>query len=254
MIDTHAHLNDPAFAGRLEAVVWRARSAGVAACVVPAYDPGSFAATEAVSAAWPGFALPAYGIHPWYAHRLAEAPPLERCLDRHPEAVAVGEIGLDFSPGLPPPDVQVDAFRRQLAVAEARGLPVLVHCRGAFERMYEILAARSGRSAVVLHSFSGGPGWLQRFLPLGVFVGFAGALTRPNARRYHQCAREVPPDRFLVETDAPAIGTASTPASEVEPAHAMEVLAALAAHRGESLADVAQAAERNARSVFHLKY
>ncbi len=252
MIDTHAHLNDPAFSGRLEAVVERARSAGVTACVVPAYDPESFPVTEQVSAAWPGFALPAYGIHPWYAHRFAAAPSLERCLDRHPEAVAVGEIGLDFSPGLPPPDVQVGVFLRQLVVAEERGLPALVHCRGAFEKMFEILAARPRRSAVVLHSFSGGPGWLQRFLPLGVFVGFAGALTRPNARRYHQCAREVSVDRFLVETDAPAIATASTPASEVEPAHAMEVLAALAAHRGECAAVVAQAAERNARLVFPL--
>lgn len=250
LIDTHAHLNDPAFAGRLEEVVERARKAGVAACVVPAYDPESFPRTRELAEALPGFVLPAFGIHPWWSHRLAEAPDLSEMLRAVPGAVAVGEIGLDFYPECPPPEVQLACFRRQLAVARDFNLPVLVHCRKAFDALHETLRPLRGTPAVVLHSFGGGPEWMARFLDLGAHIAFSGSVTRSNARKYHRCADRVPAERFLLETDAPSIATETTVASEVEPAHTAEVAAAVARLRGVPLEEVARHSTANALRLF----
>lgn len=250
LIDTHAHLNDPAFAERLEEVVERARQAGVAACVVPAYDPESFPRTRALAEALPGFVLPAFGIHPWWAHRFDEAPDLADTLRTVPGAVAVGEIGLDFYPECPSPEVQLACFRRQLNVAAEFGLPVLVHCRKAFDVLYETLKPRRGTPTVVLHSFGGGPEWMARFLDLGVFIAFSGSVTRTTARKYHRCAKRVSVDRFLLETDAPSIATETTVASEVEPAHTAEVAAAVARLRGMPTEEVARRSTASAIRLF----
>ncbi|MBP7867978.1 MAG: TatD family hydrolase [Acidobacteria bacterium] len=253
LVDTHAHLNDPAFAGRLEAVVERARQAGVTACVVPSYDPESFSRTRALAEAFPAVVLPAFGIHPWWAHRFHEAPDLAETLRAVPASVAVGEIGLDFYPDCPPPGAQLACFRRQLAVAAEFGLPALVHCRKAFDALYETLRTLRGTPPVVLHSFGGGPEWMARFLDLGVSIAFSGSVTRATARKYHRCAERVPADRLLLETDAPSIATETTVASDVEPAHTAEVAAAVARLRGVAVEDVARHATTNALRLFPAK-
>ena len=249
LIDTHCHLNDPAFAASLPAVLERAHAADVLGFIVPAYDQMSLVRTAEIAAQYPEEIYPAYGIHPWFIQDSVPFDDLAAYWDRK-ETVAVGEIGLDFSPECPPPAVQMSVLTRQLDMAADRDLPVLIHCRKAYEPLHRILFSYKGRVRGVLHSYSGGKDLLPRFLDLGFYIAFSGSVTRINARKYHQTAAVVPWDRLLIETDAPSISTASTVASEVEPRHAVEVAAKIAEIRGLSLAAVCKQTTANAKQLF----
>lgn len=251
LIDTHCHLNDPAFAETLPSVIARARQAGVAACIVPAYDRPSLGRTAELARHYPGYAFAAYGLHPWFVGQGLDAGELKAFLTR-PGTVAMGEIGLDFSPGCPPPGEQLAPFEQQLGLAAELAVPVLVHCRKAHEALYRALAAYQGRITGVLHSFSGGRDLALRFIDLGFCIGFSGSVTRANAKKYHATAAAVPLEALLVETDAPSIATHTTVASRVEPRHAQEVAAAIAQLRDLPVAEVAAATTANARRLFRL--
>lgn len=249
LIDTHCHLNDPVFAETLPAVLERARAAGVRACVVPAYDGPSLARTSQVASLYPGEILPAYGLHPWFVSSGADLMEVRNRLQGQ-DAVAVGEIGLDASDGCPPLDLQISFFRAQLDLAAALGLPVLIHCRKAYDALYACLLPYRGRLQGILHSYSGGKGQMPRFLELGFSIAFSGSVTRPNARRYAETAAAVPLDRFLLETDAPSIATATRRASEVEPCHIVEIANKIADLRCISLAGVCEQTWENACRLF----
>lgn len=251
LIDTHCHLNDPSFQGSLDDVLDRARRAGVTEFVVPAYDRASLPGTLKLARRYPGVVLPAFGVHPWYLEDGA-LDELGGYLDSK-ETVAVGEIGLDFAPGMAPVEVQERAFIAQLDMAAKRKLPVLIHCRKAHGRMLDILAGYRGRVAAVMHSFSGSAEVMERFLDLGCYISFSGSVTRERAKKYHRCARVVPPERLLLETDAPSIATQTTVASRVEPSHALEVAVKVAQLRGVSPEEVCRWSTQNARRVFGLE-
>jgi len=177
---------------------------------------------------------------------------LEGYLDSK-EAVAVGEIGLDLVPGMAPVEVQERAFVAQLDMAAQRRLPVLVHCRKAHGRMLDILGAYRGRVVAVMHSFSGSVEIMERFLDLGCYISFSGSVTRDSAKKYHRCARVVPPERLLLETDAPSIATQTTVASRVEPLHTVEIAVKVAQLRGVSVEEVCRWSTQNAGRVFELE-
>lgn len=251
LIDTHCHLNDPLFADSLDDVLDRARRAGVVQFVVPAYDRASLARTLDLARGYPGVVLPAFGLHPWYLEDGA-LDELGAYLDSR-ETVAVGEVGLDLAPGMVPLEVQERAFVSQLDMAAERGLPVLVHCRKAHERMLDILGEHRGKATAVLHSFSGSAEVMERFLNLGCYISFSGSVTRERAKKYHRCARLVPAERFLLETDAPSIATQTTVASLVEPVHTREVAEKVAELRSVSLEEVCRISTENARRLFGLE-
>ena len=248
LVDTHVHLTEEIFRGRVPEVLERARSAGVGAFVVPAYDEDSLDAVTQVSAAHDGV-VPAFGIHPWF---LKDPLPVDRLasLCREHGAVAVGEIGLDFARPCLPADVQERAFRRQLELAAGLGLPVIVHSRRAVDRVLAIVRELGSGLKGVMHSFPGGPDLALRFVDLGFFIGFSGSVTRKGARRYHHAARVVPLDRILVETDAPSIALEGIDAERVEPCHTVEVARAVAALRQVPFETVVEATTRNARALF----
>lgn len=249
LIDTHCHLNDPAFAESLPAVLDRAKAADVRIFIVPAYDEESLARTAALALKYPGEIFPAYGIHPWFIRNSVPWDDIAAYLDGK-GAFAVGEIGLDFSPECPAPEIQIPVFTRQLDLAADRGLPVLIHCRKAYDQLYRSLLPYKSRVRGILHSYSGGIDLLPRFLDLGFYLAFSGSVTRENARKYHRTAAAVPLDRMVLETDAPSIATASTVASEVEPCHTLEVAAKIAEIRGLSLAEVCTWTTENAKRLF----
>ncbi len=132
-----------------------------------------------------------------------------------------------------------------LDLAAALGLPVLLHCRKAYDALYACLLPYRGRLQGILHSYSGGKGQMPRFLELGFYIAFSGSVTRPNARRHAETAAAVPPDRFLLETDAPSIATATRKASEVEPCHIVEIANKVAELRRLSLAGVCEQSWEN---------
>jgi len=246
LTDTHCH---PDQIDAPDAALDRARRAGVAAFVAPAYDAASRTAVAALAAAHPDL-HPAYGLHPWVAHEPLALAELANLL-RRPGVAAVGEIGLDFKLDTFDRGLQIRIFRDQLALARELDLPVILHNRGAFEEMIDILAA-DGPQPGVVHAFSRGPELMRRFLDLGLHLGFGGAVTRPTARRPRRSAVLAPDERIVLETDAPSIGLEGVPAGESEPAHVVQVAEALAELRGETVADIARTTTRNARELFRL--
>ncbi|MBN2107978.1 MAG: TatD family hydrolase [Deltaproteobacteria bacterium] len=251
LIDTHCHLNDPSFAGRLPEVIARAREAGIGACIVPAYDRASLPRTAELARQYPHFIAPAYGLHPWFLGQGMDIDALRQYLVQ-PGTVAVGEVGLDFSPECPPPEAQLEPFGTQLDLAAELGLPVLIHCRKAHDELLKVLTRYKGKLRGVLHSFSGGRDMALRFIELGFHIAFSGSVTRTTAKKYHKTAAGIPLDFLLVETDAPSIATQATPASQVEPLHTAEVARAIAGLRGSTFEEIAQATTGNAGRLFNL--
>jgi TatD DNase family protein len=247
IIDTHCHPYLPPLDADPVAVLARARVAGVTAFVVPAYDPASWDAVAALASEHADV-FPAYGVHPWVADADFAMGELR---SRLRNAVAVGEIGLDFKIDAPDRDVQRRVFRVQLALAVELGLPVILHNRGAFEEMIEDLTA-AGPVRGVLHAFSRGPEMMRRFTALGLHLGFGGAITFPNAKNPRRSAELAPAERLLLETDAPSIGLQGIPSGESEPRNVRRVCYALAHLRGLNIAETAQLTSRNARALFRL--
>jgi TatD DNase family protein len=168
-----------------------------------------------------------------------------------PRARAVGEIGLDHFRNLSPPAAQSEAFERQLALAAARGLPVLVHHRDAHAAVTDALLAWSGRAGQpargVLHAFSGDAEMAARLTAAGYLVSFALPVAFRSAAGPRAAARELPTGTFLVETDAPYLG----PDREArnEPTTALRVVAELARLRGEAAEDLVAPMRRAYRSL-----
>jgi TatD DNase family protein len=247
VIDTHAHLdggtNDAA------ALVRRAREAGVTRIVAVGSGIESSRAALRLAHEHDGV-YAALGIHPHQAgsedaSRLAE---LRDLLD-DPDAVAVGETGLDFYRDYAPRDAQLELFERQLALAEELGKPIVVHTRAADEAVAHALERFGG--TVVLHCFSS-PGLLPVALERGFYVSFAGNVTFPKAADLRAAAAAVPADRLLAETDSPYLAPQPVRGRENEPANVVHTLVTLAEVRGEDPRALEAQIDSNATAAFGL--
>lgn len=249
VIDSHCHLADPAFGEDLEAVVSRAGTAGVerALCILSADEPDELARATAVRAAWPAIAFAA-GVHPHRAGTYADQPERAARVSATAiaavEAVAVGEIGLDYHYDHAPRPVQQAVFAAQAALAVERGLPVVIHTREAADDTFAILAGTAGVRGV-MHCFSGTPDEARRALDLGFYISLSGILTFPRAANLRELAVLVPEDRLLVETDAPYLAPVPHRGKRNEPAWVAETFAALAAVRGTEPERLAGQIRRN---------
>lgn len=249
LVDTHVHLTFEPLCDRLAAVLDRSREAGVTRWIVPAYACDSWGEIENLAATTPGV-RPALGLHPWVAHHPLDLAELRDRL-KDCSAAAVGEIGLDRKIEAPSLVVQERVFRDQVRVARELDLPLILHDRGAADRMIAILREEYGGEPVrgVLHAFSKGPELAARFLELGLHLGFGGAVTRPGARA-RRSAAAAPLERIVLETDAPGLGLEGVPAGRSEPRHVLQVCEALAETRGMVPDDVADVTSVNARTMF----
>jgi TatD DNase family protein len=244
MIDSHCHLAGPEFEADLPAVVERARAAGVTSALVilSAGDRAELRRAERVSDVWPDVRFSA-GIHPHQAGEhagdvdaglaLVDAALAER------RAVAIGEIGLDYHYDFSPRDVQQEVFRRQLRFARDRNLPIIIHTREATDDTFAILREESPGVPVVFHCFTGSIDMARMVLDIGAWVSFAGIVTFPKAGELREVAKQVPADRFLVETDAPYLAPVPHRGKRNEPAHVARVVEMLAEIRGVTAAEVA---------------
>jgi TatD DNase family protein len=248
LIETHCHLTFPPLADNLSAVSARAKARGVLKILVPSYDVASWA--PVARAAELKGVYPAFGVHPWVADQPLDIDALQKRLVDC-KAAAVGEIGLDFKTEVPRVR-QIAVLRQQLECAAALDLPVLLHVRGAFEEMLDILKCMSPRPAGVVHAFSRGPELARRFLDLGFHIAFGGAITRPGAVRARRAAVSVPAERLLLETDAPSIGLEGVRPEDTEPFHIADIAACAASLRGESFEDIARITTQNAERLFRL--
>ena len=247
LIDTHCHLNSPHFAGQVGEVLARAEEAGVVELIVPGWDRASSLQALALATVYPGVRA-AVGLHPWFVGNDSDLDWLPELLD-DARVTALGEIGIDGAIEGADPARQEAVFRTQLQWAAARQLPVLIHCRRGWERMLAAVRAIPGVRGV-LHAFSGSGEVLRDCLALGLYISFAGMVTRPNSLRARQAAQAVPPERLLLETDAPNMALQGIPSAQAEPAHLSHVLHCVATLRGEAPEALAQQVGENARRLF----
>jgi TatD DNase family protein len=263
VIDTHCHLDRPEFDADRDAVLARARAAGVSDVVVPAIGPEGWDRLAAWAGANPGvhFGL---GVHP---QLLPELDPrgddrllsdLDAALARG-GAIALGECGLDTATAEPsagpfpaPMDRQLALLRGQLALARGHGLPVILHCLRAHPALLALLEQEPLPRGGVLHSYSGGVDLVRPYAALGMAFSFAGPVTYERARKPLEAARAVPRDRLLLETDAPD-QTPRPHRGRNEPAYLPGIAAALAAALGLPVTELDALTTANARDVFALR-
>jgi len=258
MIDSHCHLAGEEFVADRDAVIARARAAGIerALVILAAEDDAEWERANEVARAWTAVRF-AVGVHPhqarvFTADAAAAAAAVAARLDASTLAVAVGEIGLDYHYDFSPREVQQAVFRAQLALARSRRLPVVIHTREAEADTLRLIveAQADGPLAGVFHCFTGGPEAAERALATGFFLSFAGILTFPRAVELREAVRRVPLDRLLVETDAPYLAPVPHRGTRNEPARVVETAAVVARERGLAVADVARIVADNFARLF----
>ncbi len=254
LIDSHCHLDMVEFDADRDAVVARAREAGVEEMVLVGgvdADAGHQRALRVADSL--GFRATT-GVHPHEARHATEAVYDElRGLAREGRIVAIGEVGLDFHYDHSPREVQREVFRRQIRLAREVGLPLVIHTREAEDETVAILEEEGARDAGgVVHCFTGGSFLAKAALGLGLHISFSGIVAFPRSAAIQEVARTIPIDRLLVETDAPYLAPPPHRGQRNEPAFVLEVAKAVARLRGVELSEVARASTENARGLFGL--
>lgn len=247
--DTHCHLNHPDLYAEWDAALFRAQQSGVQRLILIGYDLPS--SQRAVALAAQSDALyAAVGIHPHDATTCdADSLTTLRELAQHPRVVAIGEIGLDFYRDLAPREAQYAAFHAQIQLAQALGLPVVLHCRDAYDELLRVLADYPAVRGV-LHCFSGTEAHAQRGLELGYALGIGGVITFKSAEPLRAIVRTMPRDRLLLETDAPYLAPHPYRGKRNEPAYLPLIAQQVATLWEMPLETLAALTEANVNTVF----
>jgi len=257
IIDSHAHLEFAQFDEDRAAMLERARGAGVETLL--AIGSGTSPA-ERLDAAIPfaeqhDWIYATVGIHPHDAS-VATDEHFARLdeLTRHPRVIGWGEMGLDYYYDHSPRDVQKQVFRRQLEQARAAKLPVVIHCRDAWDDCLEILESnwRSAGIGGIFHCFTGTLDEARRGLDMGFLISFAGNVSYPKNQQIRDVARDLPLKDMLTETDSPFLAPQGRRGKRNEPAFVVEVARTLANVRNLAADEVAAATAANFRRLFGL--
>jgi TatD DNase family protein len=256
LIDSHAHLDSDDYAADLDAVVARARAAGLEriVCIGLWRAPGSFGNALELAARDPSFFSATAGVHP---HECARVPEEDwrrlEDLSCDPLVVGIGETGLDFHYDHSPRPVQEASFRRSIAMARNCEKPVIVHVREADDVCARVLREEGVPAAGgVIHCFTGDAKAARVYLDLGLFISVAGVVTFKTADAIREAVRIVPRDRLLVETDCPFLAPIPHRGKRNEPAYVVETARKVAEVWGTSLEEVAVVTTANARRLFRL--
>src|SRR5215468_2714792 len=256
LIDSHAHIDSPQFADDREAMLERARAAGINTLLAIGTGPGP----EKLDAALPfaevhDWIYTSVGIHP---HEAKEVTPahLETLakLARHPKVIAWGEIGLDYFYDHSPRDIQDRVFRQQMELAHAAKLPLIIHCRDAWDDCLRVLeeAWKPTGLGGVLHCFTSTFEHARRGLDMGFMVSFTGNITYPKAQSIRDVAKALPLSNILIETDSPYLAPQAHRGKRNEPAYVLEVAKSLAIVRDLGTEEMAALTADNFRRFFQL--
>lgn len=230
LIDSHCHLDFPDFASDLHAVVERARAASVGRIVTISTRVKKHAQVLAIAERFPDVFC-SVGTHP---HNAQEEMDIDAktliAMNLHPKIVAIGEAGLDYHYETSQRDLQERSFRQHIAAARETGLPLVIHSRDCDADMARILEEETGNGAfpAVLHCFTGGRDLAFKAITLGLYISFTGILTFKRSDDLRALAAALPPERVLVETDAPYLAPMPYRGKRNEPAYVMETAKVLA--------------------------
>lgn len=253
LIDTHTHLFTKHFDNDLDAVMQRAKDAGVGLMLLPDIDSESTARMKSVSDRFPDLVKPMMGIHPCsvtedFKNQLSI---VKSELDKG-GYVAVGEIGLDLYWDKESLPFQVTAFEQQMEWAKEMKLPVAVHCREAYDEVISSIAkCQDGTLNGVLHCFTGNLEQANALLDLGFFLGMGGVLTFKNSGLAETVA-QLPLDRLVLETDSPYLAPVPFRGKRNESSYVKFVAEKLAEVKGISVEEIARITTENASTLFNL--
>jgi len=253
LIDTHVHLDNTRFDGDRDAMIARAREAGVEHFVTIGCDLSTSRAAVELADRYP-FIYATVGVHPHEAKQIGDSwyDDLRR-LAQHKKVVAYGEIGLDYHYNHSPPKLQRERFREQITLARELRLPIVVHTREAQDDTIAILKEENAADVGgVFHCFSGDARLAKNALDLGFLLSFSGVITFQNATMLRDIVKTVPMDRILVETDSPYLTPAPHRGKRNEPAHVRLVAEKIAAIQGMTADQIAELTSQNARRVFKI--
>ena len=252
LVDSHCHLDMPEFEGELDAMVSRARDAGVGWMLTICTRVSEFGRVLALTERHDNIYC-SVGIHP---HEAASEPEVSAGhlvrLAQNPKVVGIGETGLDYHYEHSPREDQQRSFRAHIAAARETGLPLIVHTRAADEDTEAILGQEQGRGAFpgLIHCFTAGQPLAKRAVELGFYVSFSGILTFKKSDHIRATARALPLERILVETDAPYLAPEPKRGKRNEPAFTALTAARLAEIRGLDVDAIARATTDNFFRLF----
>lgn len=252
LIDSHCHLDFPDLSVEVEAVLARAQAEGVGRFITISTRVKRFAQIRDLIDRFE----PVYGSVGTHCHHAAEEDdiPLETLIElaAHPKIVAIGEAGLDYHYDFSPREVQERGFRKHIAAARQTGLPLVIHAREADQDVGDILEDEMGKGAfsAVLHCFSSGAELARRGLDLGCYISFSGILTFKKSEELRAIAKATPPERLLVETDAPYLAPQPWRGKRNEPAYVAHTAKILGETIGLDAAAIARQTSENALRLF----
>ncbi len=255
LIDAHCHLEAKAFDGRREAILADARNAGIVALITAATRVSEWEASQALSERFPEVSF-TLGVHPWFV-RPADLAAVEALADaRERGAVAIGEIGLDAKIESPSMAKQLPVFEAQLRIARNINLPVVIHCRGAFNELLQVLREHGApETGGIIHAFSGSVEVAEALIAHGLSFSLGGSLSYRNSKKRERVLKRIFPDHMLIETDSPdmpPVQVRGTGEPNV-PANIRYNLAGAAETLGVPEETVASVTTANARRVFGLE-
>lgn len=253
LFDSHCHVDEEKFDTDREDVLMRMAEAGVTRYAVIGSDMATSRHAADFAAAHPQ-CYAAVGIHPHEAKGfvLEDLQTLKKWTQEE-KVVAIGEIGLDYYYDLSPREVQLDVCRQQMELAWELSLPVAYHVRDAHQDMLDLMKQhRTHLTGGIIHCFSGSWEIAKEYLKLGYYISFAGPVTFKKAPKLQEAAVNVPLDRLLIETDSPYLAPEPVRGRRNEPTNVRYVAEKIAALRGISLEELAQATTSNAMAVYRI--
>ena len=261
-VDSHAHLEMEQFDSDREQMLERARAAGIKTILAIGSGTGPGSLDCAIKLAEKhDFLYATVGIHPHEAKLATDADFAEMALlAKHPKIIAWGEIGLDYFYDHSPRETQIDVFVRQMELAMAAQLPIIIHCRpsdgsdNAWDECLGLMEQRWARSAIggILHCFTGNTAQARRALDIGFMISFSGNITFPKAQGIRDALMQVPLDRILIETDSPFLAPVPNRGKRNEPAFVIETARKLGELRSLSVDEVGRLTAENFYRFFHL--
>ncbi len=253
LVDSHCHLIFENYKNDIDEVALRWRSKGVGKLLHACCDLSEIPKLKKISDKFSELYY-SVGLHPLEASQWANDSQniLRKAIHSDKRVVAIGELGLDFFK-CDNKEEQFRALYPQLELAYELDLPVIVHCRDAAEEMIELFKKLSKNNLCprgVLHCWSGSPREMEEFLALGFYISFSGIVTFPKAYQTHECARLVPSNRYLVETDSPFLAPVPHRGKRNEPSYVERVAQTIASIRLTEINTVAKETSENAENLF----